>query len=182
MSILLIRIGLWSVALVLLSFASLRDVRVRLIPNELVLSVTAIGLLAGAVDRPGTLWISFLFAFLLLIVLGTLGHYDVLGMGDAKMIAAVTLLAPLDRVPTLLLAIIMAGGVLSAVYLILNRVLKRRRRDRPANTAFARWLHRERVRIASGQSVPYGVAIFAGSAAYFIGELHQCLFATSCSL
>lgn len=182
MSFLLIRIGLWSAALALLSLASLRDIRVRLIPNRLVLSVTAIGLLAGALDRPSTLWISFLLAFLLLVILGVLGHYDMLGMGDAKMIAAVTLLAPVDRVAVLLFAIIMAGGLLSAVYLALNRIFKQRRGNRPTNTAFARWLHRERVRIASGQSVPYGVAIFAGTAAYFINELHQCWSATSCSL
>lgn len=182
MSVLLIRIGLWSAALVFLSFASLRDIKVRLIPNELVVAVAATGLLVGAIERPGTLWISFLFAFLLLVALGTLGHYGMLGMGDAKMIAAVSLLAPVDRVGVLLFAIIMAGGVLSAVYLALNRILRQRRRNRSTSTVFAHWLHRERVRIASGQSVPYGVAILVGTAFYFINELHQCWSATSCSL
>lgn len=182
MSFLLIRIGLWLVVLVLLSLAALRDVRVRLLPNRLVLTVAAIGLLVGAIERPATLWMSLLLAFVLLVILGTLGHYNMLGAGDAKMIAAISLLAPIDRVPILLFAIVMAGGILSAVYLILYRTLKRRPDDKPASTAFARWLRRERVRVATGQSVPYGVAIAAGAALYFINELHICLSATFCSL
>lgn len=182
MSFLLIRIGLWLVVLILLSLAALRDIRVRLIPNRLVLTVAAIGLMAGAIERPATLWMSFLLAFVLLVILGALGHYNVLGAGDAKMIAAITLLAPIDRVPILLFAIVMAGGILSAVYLVMYRTLKRRPSDKSESTAFTRWLRRERVRIATGQSVPYGVAIAVGAALYFINELKLCLSATFCSL
>lgn len=181
-SFLFIRIGLWSVALLLLSLASVRDIKVRLIPNRIVLSVIALGLIVGLIDRPGTLWISFLVAFVLLTALVGLGHCNVMGLGDAKMIAAVTLLVPIDRVGILLFAIVMAGGLLSALYLALNRILKNRPRERRAGTTFGRWLQRERVRIASGQSVPYGVAILAGCAFYFISELPECFSATSCSL
>jgi len=180
MSILLVRVGLWPVVLVLLSFAALQDLRARIIPNRLVLSVTAVGLVAAVVERPATLWLGLLCAFLLLLSLGVLSHYDVLGAGDVKMIAAVTLMTPPERIAILLFAIAMAGGVLSLGYLIAYHTLKRRNAT-TGTTALARWRRNERARIATGQSVPYAVAILGGAVAYYISEIQRCLSVTSCS-
>ncbi|AXK82929.1 prepilin peptidase [Pseudolabrys taiwanensis] len=180
MSILLVRAVLWPIVLVLLSVAAVQDVRARIIPNRLVLAVAAVGLVAAAVERPAALWLSLLFAFLLLGGLGVLTHYDVLGAGDAKMIAAVTLMTPPERSAVVLFAIAMAGGVLSLGYLIAYHTLKRRNAT-TGTTALARWRRNERARIATGQSVPYAVAILGGAVAYYISEIQRCLSVTSCS-
>ncbi len=185
MTLLLIRTALWSVSLTLLSLAALQDLRARIIPNRLVLLVTALGISFGALTRPYTLWISIVMAFVLLLLLGVLSHYDVLGAGDAKLMAAVTLLVPPDRVPVLLFAIALVGGLVSAIYLIMHRVLRRKRRaaaTQQTSGAYQRWLRNERARILTGESVPYAVAILGGTLVEFISELHQCLSETSCSL
>jgi len=183
MGLLLVRTALWSAVLILLSLAALQDMRARIIPNRLVLSVAAIGLLAGIIDRPNALWLNFVLAFALLVGLGVLTHYDILGAGDAKMMAAVSLLAPPERIAMLLFAIVMMGGVLSSAYLILHHVLKQRRSTVATSktTAYTRWLRNERARIVTGESVPYAIAILGGTAAYLVSELHQCLSVTSCS-
>lgn len=187
-SLLFIRAALWSASMVLLFMAALQDVRARIIPNRFVLLIAASGLVLGAVTQPSSLWISVIAAFGLLLGLGVLAHYDYLGAGDAKLMSAVTLLAPPDRVAVLLLAIVFAGGLLSLAYLALHHSLKRMRapdrltRPAPANSAFGRWRRNERARIIVGKSMPYGVAIFIGTAVYFANELHQCLSAIFCSL
>jgi prepilin peptidase CpaA len=187
-SLLLIRAALWSASLILLAMAALQDMRARIIPNRLVLTIAAAGLLLGAVTRPSSLWISLPVAFVLFLGLGVLSHYDYLGAGDAKLIATVTLLAPPDRVAALLLAIALAGSLLGLIYLALHHSLKRMRspdgshRTARATSGFGRWLRNERARIIGGQSMPYGVAIVAGTAGYFASELHQCLSAIYCSL
>lgn len=173
MSLLLVRTALWLAVLVLLSLAALQDVRARIIPNRLVLSVAALGLLAGAIDRPDLLWLNLVLALLLLVGLGALAHYDILGAGDAKMMAALALLVPPEQVATLLFVITMAGGTLSIAYLAMHRALRARHGVAAVakNTAYVRWLRNERARIVTGRSVPYAVAILAGTAAYFISEL-----------
>jgi hypothetical protein len=104
------------------------------------------------------------------------------------LIATVTLLAPPERVAALVLAIALAGSLLGLIYLALHLSLKRMRspdgshRTARATSGFGRWLRNERARIIGGQSMPYGVAIVAGTAGYFASELHQCLSAISCSL
>lgn len=185
MSLLLVRSALWSATLLILCYAALQDLRARIIPNRLVVSVAAIGLLLGALTRPHSLWINLVVTPLLLLALGVLSHYDVLGAGDAKLMTGVTLLVPPDHILFLLFAITLFGGAVSAAYLAVYHLLKRRGPPAPVygrRSAFMRWLHNERARIVHGRSVPYALAIAGGTASYVISELTQCLSATFCSL
>lgn len=173
MSLLLVRATLWSAILILLSLAALQDVRARIIPNRLVLAVMVVGLLTSLVERPTTLWLSLVLAFSLFIVLGVLAHYDIMGAGDVKMMAALTLTTPPEHITVLLFAIAMAGGALSSAYLVMRHLLTQRPNASATKaTAYLRWLRKERSRIATGKSVPYGVAILAGTTAYFVSELY----------
>jgi prepilin peptidase CpaA len=187
MSLVLIRAVLWSASLGILAAAAATDVKERIIPNRMVLFVAGVGVTLGLMSRPSLVWLSLLAAFGLLVALGLLARLNVLGGGDVKLIAAVSLLVPPDRIGSLLLAIAFAGGLLSLGYLAAYRALKHvriRRRGVPAHGRAKpdRWPHREWARIAGGDSVPYGMAILGGVAAHVASELYRCFSATSCSL
>ena len=86
----------------------------------------------------------------------------VLGGGDVKLLAAVSLVVPAAAVPALLLAIVLAGGVLAAVHMVLRGRLAPPSPARPAG-ALRRILRCEGWRIRRGAPLPYGVAIAAGT-------------------
>ncbi|MBC7950771.1 MAG: prepilin peptidase [Rhodospirillaceae bacterium] len=69
------------------------------------------------------------------------------GGGDAKLVAAVTLMTGFAGLPRFLLVMALAGGMLSLVLLLLRRL--------PANGSWG-------ARVAASGHVPYGVAIAAG--------------------
>lgn len=176
--------ALMTASLIVLALAALQDLRARIVPNRMVVAIAVLGLLLGAVTRPASLWINVLAALLVFLALGVLAHFDILGAGDAKLMAAVTLLVPPEDIVLLLLVISLIGGVISGAYLVLHHRLKRRRAQnislRNRRSAFARWWRNERARIVDGRSVPYALAISSGTATYVVTELSQCLSATSC--
>ena len=182
---------LWTVALLLLAFSAATDLRDRIIFNEAVVLIAAVGIALGLVSRPGSMWVSLPISFALLCSLWPLVHYDFLGGGDAKLIAAVTLLVPPDRVGSLLIEIALAGGVLSALYLAAYHTLQRMRVaqgnasqvvDIWPTRGLANVLRNERSRIAAENSVPYALAVLGGVGVHIAVELYRCLSAISCSL
>ena len=178
-----IRILLWIVTLCVLAGASVTDLRWRRIPNKASAMVAVTGLAIALVSRPGSLWIGLMVSLAVLLVLALASHFAVIGGGDAKMIPAVALLVPPESVLTLLLAIALAGGLLSATYLGLRYWLRAARPEPPSRDGrLSRFLRHERARILSSCTVPYGIAIFGGAIAYVISELPQCSSATSCLL
>lgn len=183
MSLLLIRIILWTAALCVLAGASLVDLRRRIIPNEAAAFVAVSGIALNLIARPGGAWATVALSLIVLFALALAAHLAVVGGGDAKMIAAVSLLVPPDGLPTLLLAIALAGGLLSLVYLALRSWLRRMRPEAPSrHGAINRFLRRERARILATSTVPYSLAIFGGVVAYVMSELSQCSSGTSCLL
>jgi prepilin peptidase CpaA len=189
MSILLIRIALWGASLTLLAMAAGYDLRFRIIPNRLVVLIAASGLALNALSSPWLLWINLLAALLVLLSFGVLSHFNVLGGGDVKLMAAVTLLVPAQQIGPLLMAIALAGGVLSLLYLASYHTIQRLKVARTNSSHGSRqtirgnrWLANERARILAGKSVPYAMAIMAGVLIHVTRELFQCLSATSCSL
>jgi prepilin peptidase CpaA len=84
-----------------------------------------------------------------------------MGGGDVKMFAAGAMTAPPWLVPSQILAISLAGGVLGLVYLLLRRFSPRPAETRPASRV-GRILRAERWRIRRGAPLPYGCAICAG--------------------
>ena len=190
MSFLLIRAILWAAVLTVLVAAAGIDLKRRIIPNETVALVAVGGVVLSVLSRPGSTWLSVLFSLIVLLALLVLAHFDVLGGGDAKLIAAATLLVPPDAIALLLVAIALAGGLLSGVYLAAYHGLKRARATEPngarsvrrSTGAFAKFRRNEHARMRAGQSVPYALAVLAGVAFYLASEIYQCSSGISCLL
>jgi len=179
----------WPVSLFLLVASARSDLKDRLIPNEFVAAVAAIGLAQALLARPGLIWLSLLAAAVVFCGLGILSHYKIIGGGDLKLISAVTFLVPPDRVGQLLIEIALAGGLLSCFYLAAHYGLKSQRASPTAapevarpESGHARMIETERDRIAAGASLPYALAVLGGVGIYLAREFFQCLYAMSCSL
>ncbi len=186
MSLFLIRAALWVTVIVLLAVAVRTDFRARIIPNRVVVAIAADGLLLGLMSRPDRIWISLLVALVLLIGLGVIAHFDLIGGGDLKLIAAVTLLVPPENIVSLLLAIALAGGIVSAAYLAVFYALPRARNTKKIAIGgwfgkLAQLLRHERMRILRATSVPYSVAVLGGVCVVTVSEFIRCYSATSCS-
>jgi len=180
-----ILIALWMAAMVLLFVGAVVDWRKRIIPNRIVGLVAADGLVLGLLSRPERIWLSVVAALVVLVGLGFLAHFRLIGGGDVKLVSAATLLVPPDRIGLLLLAISLVGGVISLGYLAAYYGLTRS----PAHGArihrarkLRRLFARERSHVFAATSVPYGVAVFGGFAIVTVSEVVTCFFATSCSL
>jgi prepilin peptidase CpaA len=159
------------------------DIKNRVIPNELVLGVGLVGLTARVLTEGWWSGLSLLVAICVVIPLGMLARREIVGGGDAKMIAAATLLFSPIQVLPLLLAIALAGGVLALIYLAAFRAI----RPAVASASTSRkprahegWIASERSRVAAREPLPYGVAILAGAAFLLLREAFRCSFATSC--
>jgi prepilin peptidase CpaA len=179
----------WPTSMILLAFSARNDLKDRLIPNELVAAVAAIGLAQGLVARPELVWLSLLAAVVVFCGLGVLSHYKIIGGGDVKLISAVTFLVPPDRVGQLMIEIALAGGLLSCFYLAAHYWLKSLSASRSVavevalpDSGLARMIKSERARIAAGDSLPYALAVLGGVSIYIAREFFQCLYAMSYSL
>jgi prepilin peptidase CpaA len=171
-------VGSWLTSLILLSVAAGTDLKDRRIPNEIVAAVAAVGLTQGLIARPGQVWLSLLLAFVVFCGLAILSYHRIIGGGDLKLISAVTLLVPPERVGQLLVEIALAGGVLGCIYLLARSALRS-----PSVTSFgaaevagpeagfALMIRTERVRIAAGGPLPYALAVLGGALIYITREL-----------
>jgi prepilin peptidase CpaA len=179
----------WPAAFVLLSISARWDLRDRIIPNELVVAIGAIGLAQALLARPGLVWLSILAATIVLCGLGILSHLKIIGGGDTKLISAVTLLVAPNHVGQLLIEIALAGGLLSCLYLVAHHGLKSLSASQlavvevaPPERGLAHMIQTERARIIAGDSLPYALAVLGGVSFFIAREFFQCLYAMSCSL
>ncbi|MGB7977201.1 MAG: A24 family peptidase [Roseiarcus sp.] len=170
-------IGSWLSCLILLSVAAGTDLKHRRIPNEIVAAIAAIGLAQGLITRPGQVWSSLLAGFLVFCGLGVLSFYRIIGGGDLKLISAVTLLVPPERVGQLLIEIALAGGVLGCIYLLAGYALRSSSATSIAEegarseAGLALTIRTERDRIAAGGPMPYALAALGGALIYVTREL-----------
>jgi len=189
MALLLVRTILWAATLLVLAVAAGADLKRRIVPNETVALVALGGIALAALTRPSSLWIGLPAAFFLLLGCLVFAHFDFFGAGDAKMIAAVSLLVPPERIAGLLMGVALTGGLLSLVYFCARQWLIRRHASRHR----ARWARllpsglrklrrNERARILTGRSVPYSLAILGTVVVYVAYESYQCSSGTSCLL
>ncbi len=178
----------WTASLLALAGSAVTDLRKRIIPDEFSTLIAVCGLVMALRFGAGQAGIAVLAALCVFLFLGVLAHYNTIGGGDVKLIAATCLLVQPDRIPLLLAEIALAGGVLSGAYLAGGWLFRRwpRTRREPADAgqpgAFRKWLRRERSRMAKGYPVPYALAVLGGVAVHLIRELPSCFYATSCSL
>lgn len=187
MSTVLVRGVLWTAILVLLFASARTDLADRIIPNRFVILIATAALLLSIMIRPDLTLLNLLFALIVFLPLGTLVHYGFLGGGDAKLITAVTLFVPPSHISQLLITISLAGGLLSAAYLAAHLPAKFawRRSDaaRAMQPSKSGRHHRQAGADAvAHQTVPYAVAVLAGTCIYLASELYKCFYATSCSL
>lgn len=151
---------MWLIALLAaaLAAAAIEDaVRLR-ISNATCLVVLVAAIVAMALHGfPLVLWQN-LVVFLVLLVVGTIVFSTgQVGGGDVKLLACLGLWVSLSAAPWLVASIFIAGGMIALAYLAVGVVRRSTRRG-------------EAKRIGQTQ-IPYGLAIVAGAALVFAGQL-----------
>ena len=143
----------------LLVVAATHDLAARTIPNALPALLAGGGFLLhlGTGDVPATLGAAAVVLFLAALcwVRGWLGG------GDVKLLAAAALAVPVMALPSFILDVGMAGGLLALLYLLARRLVPAARTSAPVSLAARVW-RAERWRIRRGGPLPYGVAIAIG--------------------
>lgn len=180
---------LWLAALAALFAAAVTDLKTRTIPNGLVLFVLTMAMSIQLLSGRGTLWLSLLIAGAVYVVGAVLTHLNMLGGGDTKMISAITVLMPPALVPAQLVAIALAGGVLSLFYLAAGWLARRNGgaalvagAPHPGASEFDHLVRIEVGRMLANEPMPYGVAIFGGTVSLILIGILSCMSATYCSL
>jgi prepilin peptidase CpaA len=149
-----------STAMLALMAAAVCDIRRRIIPDELVLTTAIAGFVLRALHfQVGPLMASLGVAIVLLLLMGELARRGIVGGGDAKLIAAASLVLPVSGVPAQLLHIALAGGLVALAYLakalVQSRQTETAAASTPGTTAPVPLLTK---------SIPYGAAIMIGTA------------------
>ncbi len=162
--------ALLATSCLLLLLAGASDVATRRVPNWLSLCLVAIGV---ALHLQWHDLLAGLLSAMAVFVLGAVcWRRGWLGGGDVKLLAAAALLVAPYRVPSLMLAVSLAGGLLALAYLLLRATLpgsaapvaaesKTRHRAGPL-PLLSRIIRIEHWRIRRGAPLPYASAIFAG--------------------
>ena len=148
-----------AVAAPLLVYAAAHDVAARTIPDSIPASLAILGLAARVAD--GSAPSAFLAAAMLGAACGVCWWRGWLGGGDVKLLTALALLLPPDRVVPAVVAIAWCGVLLALPYLALRHRLRRPQAARPAGMLM-RIRRAERFRLRRGGPLPYGLAIAAG--------------------
>lgn len=150
----------------LLFIAAAFDVAARRVPNPVAASLAAIGIVLHV---PSHDLVAALGAGLSVLAVGFFcWRRGWMGGGDAKLLAAAAMLVAPSRVPGLILAVALAGGVLAGIYLLLRAMTGRHAQSDPKTNRhrggrLARVLRIEQRRIARRAPLPYASAICAGA-------------------
>jgi prepilin peptidase CpaA len=148
----------------MLVVAALHDIVARTVPNGVALAIAVAGLISQAalsLMGEGQLLISLPAAAIVFILAALLWRRGLMGGADVKLFGASALLVPPIMVPSMVMCITIAGGVLALVYLVARHRLARPRGSKPGRL-LARALRVERWRLRRGGPLPYAVAIACG--------------------
>lgn len=141
----------------LLLAAAVSDIATMTIPNwisiALAVAFPAAAFAAGA--TPTAIALQIAYGVAALVVVFILFQLNVMGGGDAKLIAAACLWLGLEATPSFIVWTTIAGGVLAMVALAARRVAQ----PSPTGPAFMNRL------LSPNRGIPYGVAICAGALA-----------------
>jgi prepilin peptidase CpaA len=159
--------ALWCAASLLVG-AGLHDVAARTVPNWVCALLFGLGLVVRLID--GDILVGLPVAFLVFFLAALCWRRGWMGGGDVKLLGAASLVVRPGAVPTMLVDVALAGGILALMYLVLyatvsNRVFTPKPRSIPA-----RALRAERWRIARRGPIPYASAIAAGALFCLLGE------------
>ncbi|MEJ0019406.1 MAG: A24 family peptidase [Acetobacteraceae bacterium] len=170
----LLAVFVWSLGGAALVVLAMSDLRCRLVPNGWVALLAADGLTLrlGARVEWGAPLLSIVTGLGVLLVLGQFARHGLSGGGDAKLIAAVTLAVPPIQVPALLLAIMLAGGLIAGIYACARCMARHDGVLLDAGRgAFHQFLQRERRRTVCAVPMPYAVAVAAGTLGFLVHGL-----------
>jgi len=182
-----IRLALVLAGLGLVLTAALIDIRKFIIPNWLNLLLLIVGLAYAGVTsvggEQGFPWVLSLACFAVFFFAGTLlFSLGFLGGGDVKLLAILAFWAGTQHIFQMLVYIAIAGGVVSAVYLLKAMVMRNGNSpsvgsDGKVVAADAGLPHTDGVTNGKAsvlrQPVPYGVAIAAGGVYVFASIARQ---------
>lgn len=147
-------------AILLLLYAAATDVAVRLIPNEVCLTLALLGIVSR-LDSPAQIILSLIVAAILFALLFIIYTRGAIGGGDVKLLTALAIGLPLTGVIELLTATALAGGVLALMHLIMRQLPYPALA--PAGSSLVRRVYAiERWRHLRYSPLPYGVAIACG--------------------
>jgi prepilin peptidase CpaA len=165
--------SLQAVGLAGLVVACVTDLKARIIPNTVVLWVLGVGGAARVAEHGIGAWPSLALVPLVFLPLAWLARRDLLGGGDAKLIPATTLLVEPAQAPTLIVSIMLAGGVLAAAWYVMTALGRRASQPLPealppppGSGPASSTGPPSRI----GQAdMPYALAILAGAASTVLG-------------
>lgn len=149
----------------LLIIAAWRDVAVRLIPYFVPILTAVAGFGARCAIGPRAAIISLAGAAIIFVILALIHRRGLLGGGDVTLMAAFACGLSPPQTYQFILYTSVSGGVLAAVWLLLQRLVRRgkRRAPPPRGTPLPmRVLAAERWRLARKAPLPYAVAIAMG--------------------
>jgi prepilin peptidase CpaA len=147
-------------ALGLLAYAAVSDARSFIIPNWVSVALVALFLVYAAPVFASISWQDHVLASLAVLAGGfVLFALNLLGAGDAKLLAALALWLGFNKMPELLLYTVFGGGVLAGL-LIAVTLIKQYVLNQPGLT----------VRKAK---LPYGIAIAGAGYVLLLGSIKQ---------
>ena len=147
-------------AIPFLLVAAVTDISLRIVPNSVCAALALDGATIGGLGHDLT--VSLLAMLCVFVPAVVFWRHGFMGGGDAKLLAAVSLLVPAHVVPVLVLTIAIVGGVLALVYWTMTRLMKPSKKAAGKQT-LSRILRVEHYRIRRGFSLPYAVAISGGT-------------------
>ena len=150
---------LGTVSLLAVVYAALHDVAARTVPNGLPLLLLILGIAARSIE--GHLVAAVEVAATVFAIAALCWRCGWIGGGDVKLLGATALAVPPASVPTLILVMGTAGGVLSLFYLAARRLVPAPSAIRPSSFIARAW-RAEAWRIRRGGPLPYACAIAAG--------------------
>ena len=155
-------------------FAAIHDISFRIIPDWCVLLVALLGLILRLQSGFPEAAISIGIAVGMLAFLTFLFHLGAVGGGDVKLMAAATIMVAPGDVPSLLVLISFAGGLLAIAKIVHDRI-GQLLAAHPTRFGLSRFARHTRYKAKStvtagmeefglhGEGLPYGVAIFFGA-------------------
>lgn len=155
--------GLTGTAASLLCLAALHDIAARTIPDWMPITLATVGIAERMMD--GRLIAGLVAGVVVFILTGLCWRRGWLGGGDVKLLGAAAIAIPPAVVPPFAVAVALAGGVLSLIYLAIGRLMPRRAAPRllgRPTALLARIARIETWRLRRGGPLPYAVAIAAG--------------------
>jgi prepilin peptidase CpaA len=155
-----------SSAVALLGLAAWHDVLARTIPNWIAALLAVIGI--ASLIPSHAAFARLLAAACLFGVVVVCWRLGWIGGGDAKLLGAIGLVLPPDRLMAAVMAIALAGAVLALPYLACRGRIARPAPLRPVGLVARAW-RAERFRLRRGGPLPYGVAIAVGAAFALFG-------------